>query len=220
VAGNGQCYLAELVTGVILPTEGTIEINGKDVTKLGINERLKGEISYIPEDRLHDGYLPKASVAHNLILGYHDVKPYSNGTFIDWKLVYDHVRRNITDYNIKTSGPDAPGGELSGGNIQRVMIARSLSMPAELLVAHNPTRGLDIPSMDLVYSKILERKKANQGTLLISEDLDELLLMSDRIAVIYRNQILDILTKDQFDKYRIGQLMSGIKESQTEKAAA
>lgn len=220
VAGNGQRYLAELVTGVLLPTEGTIEINGEDVTRDGINARLHGKIAYIPEDRLHDGYLPKASVAHNLILGYHDVKPYSNGTFIDWKTVYDNVRRNIVDYNIKTSGPDAPGGELSGGNIQRVMIARSLAMPSEILLAHNPTRGLDIPSMDLVYSKLLERKKAGHGTLLISEDLDELLLMSDRIAVIYRNQILDILSKEEFDKYRIGQLMSGIKESQTEKAVA
>lgn len=220
VAGNGQKYLAELATGVLQPTTGTITIHGNDVTKDDMNSRLHGVIAYIPEDRLHDGYLPKATVAHNLILGYHNVQPYSNGRFINWRTVYDKVRDDIENYHIHTSGPEAPAGELSGGNIQRVMIARALSMPSDVLVAHNPTRGLDIPSMDQVYNKFLERKKNKCATLLISEDLDELLLMSDRIAVMYRGRILDILSKEQFDKYRIGQLMSGIKESQTEEVKA
>lgn len=211
VAGNGQRELAECVTGIIPPTSGQITLNGKDVTQTTINELLKLGITYIPEDRLHDGFLPKGSVAQNLILGYHRQPPYSDGRFIDWKTVYQRANSLIREYNIKTTGPDAPGGNLSGGNIQRVMIARAFSMPSSLMVAHNPTRGLDIRSMDFVYQKILERKKQTNATLLISEDLDELLLMCDRIAVIYRGEILGILERSQFDKYAIGRLMSGIK---------
>jgi simple sugar transport system ATP-binding protein len=215
VAGNGQRELAECVVGVVFPTSGTIKIDGKDVTRVPIRELLKGEVAYIPEDRLHDGFLPKANVAQNLILGYHRQPPYSNGTFINWDVVFDKVRHQIQEYNIKTSGPEDPGGNLSGGNIQRVMIARAFSMPSKVLVAHNPTRGLDIPSMDFVYTRLLERKDAGAATLLISEDLDELLKICDRIAVLFRGQIFGILGREKFDKYAIGRLMSGIRDEET-----
>lgn len=211
VAGNGQRELAECVTGIVPPTSGKITLDDQDVTKTTVAELLKLGISYIPEDRLHDGFLPKANVAQNLILGYHRQPPYSDGRFINWKKVFNLTRQQIDEYNIKTTGPDAPGGNLSGGNIQRVMIARAFSMSSSLMVAHNPTRGLDIPSMDFVYHKMLERKGQGNATLLISEDLDELLLMCDRIAVIYRGELLGILDRSQFDKYAIGRLMSGIK---------
>ena len=128
-------------------------------------------------------------------------------------MVFSEARKLISEYNIKTSGPEEIGGNLSGGNIQRVLIARAFSHPAKLLVAHNPTRGLDIPSMDFVYTKLLNGKKEGMATLLISEDLDELLLLCDRIAVIYRGEILDILPRDKFEKYTIGRLMSGIKDN-------
>lgn len=215
VAGNGQRELAESVTGVVIPSEGTVKVHGKDVTQMTNAELLKDEISYIPEDRLHDGFLPKANVAQNLILGHHKQQPYSNGTFINWNVVFDKVREQITAYHIKTNGPDDPGGNLSGGNIQRVMIARAFSMPSKVMVMHNPTRGLDIPSMDFVYTKVLERKEDGEATLLISEDLEELMKLCDRIAVIYRGQILGILNRKDFDKYAIGRLMSGIKAEET-----
>ncbi len=214
VAGNGQRELAEVAAGIVPPSSGKIEQNGKDVTGLPVGERLRSGLSYIPEDRLHDGFLPKASVAQNLILGVHRQQPYSDGRFINWKTVFENTREQIREYNIKTSGPEEPGGNLSGGNIQRVMIARAFSMNADLLVAHNPTRGLDIPSMDFVYQKLLQRKAQKQATLLISEDLDELMLLSDRIAVIYRGEILGILPRKDFDKYAIGRLMSGIRSTE------
>jgi len=187
-------------------------MDGEDVTGASIADLAAKGLAYIPEDRLHDGFLPRANVAQNLILGYHRLQPYSDGRFIDWKTVFQKSREFIQEYNIKTGGPQDPGGNLSGGNIQRVMIARAFSMPCKLLVAHNPTRGLDIASMDFVYRKLLERKNRRNATLLISEDLDELMLMSDRIAVIYRGQILDVLERSRFDKYTIGRLMSGIRE--------
>jgi simple sugar transport system ATP-binding protein len=115
----------------------------------------------------------------------------------------------ITEYNIKTTGPGEIGGNLSGGNIQRVMIARAFSQPSTLMVAHNPTRGLDIPSMDFVYQKLLQHAATGASTLLLSEDLDELLLICDRIAVMYRGKVVGILPREKFEKYEIGRLMSG-----------
>jgi simple sugar transport system ATP-binding protein len=220
VAGNGQRELAECVTGVTIPTDGMIRYNGKDVTQTPVCELLEMGVAYIPEDRLHDGYLPKANVAQNLILGYHRQEPYCNRGLIKWNVVFDKVRGYITEYKIKTNGPEDPGGNLSGGNIQRVMIARAFSMNGPLLVAHNPTRGLDIPSMDFVYRKILDRKAERAATLLISEDLDELLLICDRIAVLYRGQIVGILNRNAFDKYAIGRLMSGIQAEQAAETRA
>lgn len=213
VAGNGQRELAETVIGAAQPTSGSITLRGTDITEKTNEDLFKMGISYIPEDRLHDGFLPKANVAQNLILGHHRNKPYSDGTFINWKTVFKETRSQIKEYNIKTSGPEDLGGNLSGGNIQRVLIARAFSMPSDLMVAHNPTRGLDIPSMDFVYQKLLKRREEGFATLLISEDLDELIRMADRIAVVYRGEILGVLERDQFDKYAIGRLMSGIKDS-------
>ena len=209
VAGNGQRELAEVVMGIQAVSSGALQFNGEDITLLSTKERIARGFVYIPEDRLADGFLNKASIAHNLILGYHHLPPYSKNGIISWKHVKDSSRAMISEYQIKTTGPDEIGGNLSGGNIQRVMIARAFSQPSKLMVAHNPTRGLDIPSMDFVYKKMLEHAATGASTLLLSEDLDELLLISDRIAVMYRGKIVGILPKEKFEKYEIGRLMSG-----------
>lgn len=214
VAGNGQRELAECLMGILPLHKGSIQAAGMDVAHTPTRTLIMNGVVYIPEDRLHDGFLPRANVAQNLILGFHRQQPYARRGMIDWNRVDEVSRQLITEYNIKTEGPRDPGGNLSGGNIQRVMIARAFSKPAKLLIAHNPTRGLDIPSMDFVYSKLLEGKQRSMATLLISEDLDELLLMCDRIAALYRGEILGVLPRDRFDKYEIGRLMSGIRSDQ------
>lgn len=211
VAGNGQKELAEVVLGISTASSGSVVLGSEDITLLPTNKRLESEISYIPEDRLSDGFLPKASVAHNLILGFHRKPPYSVNGFVNWNKVNEVSSELIDTYNIKTSGPSDLGGNLSGGNIQRVMIARAFSKPARLMVAHNPTRGLDIPSMNFVYTRLLEAKEKGMATLLISEDLDELLLLCDRIAVIYRGELVGFLNRDKFEKYEIGRMMSGYR---------
>jgi simple sugar transport system ATP-binding protein len=211
VAGNGQRELAEVVMGIQPVTNGTINFDGKDITSQLTSERIAEGFVYIPEDRLADGFLNKTSVAHNLILGYHKLEPYSRKGIINWKNVYDSSRKMISEYNIKTTGPEEIGGNLSGGNIQRVMIARAFSQPSTLMVAHNPTRGLDIPSMDFVYQKLLEHASTGASALLLSEDLDELLLICDRIAVMYRGKVVGILPREKFEKYEIGRLMSGFE---------
>lgn len=209
VAGNGQRELAEVVMGIQPVSMGKILLDGEEITTRSTKDRIAQGFVYIPEDRLSDGFLNKASVAHNLILGYHNLEPYSRKGIINWKNVNDSSKKMISEYNIKTTGPGEIGGNLSGGNIQRVMIARAFSQPSTLMIAHNPTRGLDIPSMDFVYKKLLEHASTGAATLLLSEDLDELLLICDRIAVMYRGKVVGILPREKFEKYEIGRLMSG-----------
>ncbi|MBN1667333.1 MAG: ABC transporter ATP-binding protein [Anaerolineales bacterium] len=212
VAGNGQSELAEALVGIQPLTRGKVRFNGEEHAMLTA-ELLEKGLTYIPEDRLEDGYLPKANVAQNLILGAHRKQPYSNKGIIDWKKVFAASWQLIKEYNIKTGGPQDTAANLSGGNIQRVMVARAFAHAGEsMIIAHCPTRGLDLPSMDFVYKKMLERKSRNLATLLISEDLDELLLLCDRIGVLYRGELVGILSRDQFDKYEIGRMMSGVND--------
>jgi general nucleoside transport system ATP-binding protein len=213
VAGNGQRELAEVIVAVQPLTEGEISLSGAPSPK-STGDVLKMGVTYIPEDRHEDGYLPRANVAQNLILGVHRQEPYSKNGFINWNTVFDSAREQIVEYNIKTSGPSDAAANLSGGNIQRLMIARAFSQgDSKLVVAHNPTRGLDIRSIDFVYEKLLEQKKAGAGVLLLSENLDELLLMCDRIGVMYRGELVGIQNRGQFEKYEIGRMMSGVKDA-------
>lgn len=214
VAGNGQQALAEGILGIRPIASGRVRINGADIATLETSELLALGVSYIPQDRLSDGFLPKANVAQNLLLGYHHQQPYSKGGFLNWPAIFKASRRQIAEYDIKTTGPTEVAGNLSGGNIQRVMLARAFSRSARLMVAHNPTRGLDIGSMEFVYTKLLEQKKQGLATLLISEDLDELMLLCNRIAVMYRGEFMGILERNQFDKYQLGRLMSGVKSDE------
>ncbi len=216
VAGNGQRDLAEVLMGIQPTTSGKLLLGNEEITMIDTKERISKGFVYIPEDRLADGFLNKVSVAYNLILGYHHLEPYSKNGFINWKNVRNSSKEMISEYSIKTTGPDEIGGNLSGGNIQRVMIARAFSQKSKLLIAHNLTRGLDIPSMDFVYKKIKEQAATGMASLVISEDLDELLLICDRIAVMYRGKIVGILPRDKFEKYEIGRLMSGYEQSSEE----
>ncbi len=210
VAGNGQRELAEGLMGLRPIVRGRAHINGIPVEPGKTREILAGGVAYIPEDRLGDGFLPRASVAHNLILGYHYRPPYRKGWFLDWKLIMRTAWELIREYNIRTQGPDDIAANLSGGNIQRLMLARAFAHPMKVLIAHNPTRGLDIPSMEFVYRKLLEQRERGTAILLISEDLDELMFLADRIGTIYEGRILGILDRKDFDKYTIGRMMAGI----------
>jgi simple sugar transport system ATP-binding protein len=211
VAGNGQQALAESLLGIRPIASGRVSIDGTNVAEVETRQLLELGVTYIPQDRLNDGFLPKANLAQNLLLGYHRQAPYSKRGLLNWSAIFQATRQQIAEYDIKTTGPTETAANLSGGNIQRVMLARAFSHPAKFLLADNPTRGLDIRSMEFVYSKLLEQKEQGLATLLLSEDLDELLLLCNRIAVIYQGQIMGILDRSEFDKYQIGRMMSGVK---------
>ncbi len=210
VAGNGQQELVEGILGIRPVAAGSVHIDNQDVTAAATAGLLARGVAYVPQDRLQDGFLPKANVAQNLILGSQRQPPYSSRRgFLNWKAIYTTSRQLIDEYSIRAQGPRETAANLSGGNIQRVMLARAFSRPLRLLIAHNPTSGLDIPSVEFIYSHILALKQQGVATLLLSEDMDELLLLSDRIAVIYQGQIAGTLEREDFDRYEIGRLMSG-----------
>ena len=209
VAGNGQRELAESLLAIRPLAGGRITIDGLDVAAANTRQLLAANIAYVPEDRWEDGFLPKATVAQNLILGQQRTAPYSNGRFLNWPAIFQRSRQLIDQFNIKTEGPEATAGNLSGGNIQRLMLARAFARSVRVLVTHNPTQGLDIPSIEFIYKRILERKADGMATLLISENLDELFLLCNRIAVLYAGRIMAVLSREQYDKYELGRLMSG-----------
>jgi ABC-type uncharacterized transport system ATPase subunit len=209
VSGNGQRELAEALTGVKKVQTGQILLAGKDVTNSSPNKMLQSGVHYIPEDRIQDGLLPSMSLVENLFLGHHNEPPFARGALIDYKDAVSATEQAITEFSVKAEGPEESAVKLSGGNIQKLLIARSLIKPAKLLVAHNPTRGLDLRSTDFVLKRLLSHRDTGSSVLLISEDLDELMLVSDRICAIYRGKVSESFTREKFDKYLIGAKMAG-----------
>ncbi|MCB9152925.1 MAG: ABC transporter ATP-binding protein [Caldilineae bacterium] len=213
VAGNGQQEMVEGILGIRPIAAGAVLFDGQDVSGAATEHILGLGVAYVPQDRQQDGFLPKASIAQNLILGAQRQQPYSSRRgFMNWKAIYTSARSLIAEYSIRAQDPKEPAANLSGGNIQRAMLARAFSRPIRLLIAHNPTSGLDIPSVEFIYSRILDHRQQGGATLLLSENMDELVLLSDRIAVIYEGRIAGILDRSTFDAYEIGRLMSGAND--------
>lgn len=209
VAGNGQRELAEGLLNIRDKASGDVTLEGEDITDWPTDKILTRGVAYIPEDRVSDGHLPTVTVAHGLILGSHREQPYAHRGLLDWERIHSGARELIDTYRIQTPGPQGLAAHLSGGNIQRLMIARAFSRQRQLLLAHNLTSGLDIPSVESVYGRLLERRAAGLSAVLLSDDLDELLLLCDRIAVLYRGRIVGLLTRSEFDRYQLGRMMSG-----------
>ena len=214
ISGNGQLELLEAILGLRDIKEGKISLAGEDITNLETHKLLQRSISYVPEDRWQDGLLSLATVEQNLILGLHRQEPYSDGRLLKRGSITEKAKSLIDAFNIKTEGPHDTAGNLSGGNIQRLLLARSFSQAVDLILLHNPTRGLDIPSIEFIYSLILERKDLGMATLLVSENLDELFLMSNHLIVFCNGEIMGRLKRSEFDKYAVGSMMSGIRQGE------
>jgi simple sugar transport system ATP-binding protein len=211
VSGNGQRELAEVIAGLRKGTSGRIVLEGQDVSGRPPGELTERMLSYIPEERMRDGMVREFTVAENLILREHHKPPYSRSGFLDLARISRHADELIDQYQVKTPSRDTPAKSLSGGNIQKVVLARELSRQPRTIVAAQPTRGLDIGATEYVRSQLLEQRRGGAAILLISEDLDEILALSDRIAVIYEGQIMDILPRDQATPARLGLLMAGVR---------
>ena len=215
VSGNGQRELAEAITGVRRAASGEISVRGQRSLGLSPKKVESLGVSYIPEDRMADGLLPTMSVAENLILGHHRESPFAKALAFDSAEIAKVSVGAVHDYDVKTPGISTHAAQLSGGNIQKVLIARALLTPSRVLVAHNPTRGLDIATTDLVLRKLRDLRDSGAGILLISEDLDELMLVSDRICVISKGRITGTLLPSEYDRYKIGALMTGGSTAET-----
>jgi simple sugar transport system ATP-binding protein len=215
VSGNGQRELVEALIGILPREAGTVELGGQDISRAPIRERISRGLMYIPEDRLADGLLPARTLAENVALGLH---PYllKNRWLVPPGLMRDLARRIIADYGIAAESEDVPAAHLSGGNIQKLLVARAMTLGgltgAKVLIAMNPTRGLDVRSTAAVHDRLQGFRRQGGGVLLVSTDLDELMELGDRIAVMYRGRVAGILGRRDFDALRIGRLMAGVPE--------
>jgi simple sugar transport system ATP-binding protein len=214
VAGNGQRELAETVVGTRPVVAGRLELGSRDVTRASVRERLLLGLGYVPEDRLREGILPRLSLAESFALGQHHTLFRSRWRF-DERLVFRLARQAVTEYRVAAPGEWVQTARLSGGNIQKVLVARAMRVatasgaPASLLLALNPVRGLDLATTDFVHRRLADVRDRGGGVLLVSEDLDELLRVSDRLLVMHRGRIVGQLGRAEFDAYRIGGLMTG-----------
>ena len=214
VSGNGQRELAQVITGLRHMKSGKVILDGQDASGKPPAQLLERGISYIPEERMKDGMIRDFSVAENIILREHTRRPYARMTFFDFKAIASRSKELTQNYNVKTPSIDTPAKNLSGGNIQKIILARELSRHPKVLIAAQPTRGLDIGATEYVHQRLIEQRSEGTATLLISEDLDEILALSDRIAVIYEGQIMAVVEREEATPEGLGLLMAGVKTAE------
>ncbi|MEA4908773.1 MAG: ABC transporter ATP-binding protein [Chloroflexi bacterium] len=211
VDGNGQTELADAIAGMRSSRQGKITVNGKDATNRSPREILEMNVSYIPPDRQHMGLLMDFTIEENLIGKTFWSKEIANGVFLKEKVIDQFVDKAIHDFDVRTPGSDLKVKLLSGGNQQKVVLARELSRKPDLLIASQPTRGLDIGATEYVHREMLEARKNGAAILLISTELEEVLSLSDRIAVMYEGEIMGIVSAKDADIQLIGEMMAGVR---------
>lgn len=214
VEGNGQTELARAVLGTVRPDGGTVELGGVPVTSWDPYRRIVAGLGYIPEDRGRDGLAADFTVAENLVLNQYRDAPLSHRGVLDGDAVRTLADKAIADFDIRTRGPGEPVSALSGGNQQKVVIAREFSRPRAVLVAAQPTRGVDVGAIEFIHSRLVAERDSGTGVLLISAELDEILALSDRIAVIHNGQIVGEVGPDT-PREIIGQLMAGHRPTES-----
>ena len=217
VAGNGQEELAEIITGLRKASKGKIYVENQEITNLSPYSILKNRVSYIPSDRLKVGLVPNLSSIENSILKCYSKKPISHGLFMNYSRATEYADNLIEEFNVMVPRMSAPVKLLSGGNMQKLLLAREISENPILLVAVHPTRGLDVGATEFIRRKLLDARDSGAAVLLISEDLDEILTISDRIGVIYEGKIVGIIKTEEAYIKEIGLMMGGSKLSNSVK---
>jgi simple sugar transport system ATP-binding protein len=210
VEGNGQTELIEALMGLRGVQKGRVSLDSLDITGASPDERIRAGISHIPEDRHKRGIIPDFTVTENLILGSHRNERFTKwGLALDFDEAESHSEILVEDYSIATSGIGAPVGHLSGGNQQKVIVAREFHRKPRLIIAAQPTRGLDVGATEYVRRKLLEMREGGSAILLVSADLDEIWALSDRIAVIYEGRIVAVKASGETNEMELGLLMTG-----------
>lgn len=207
VDGNGQKELAEVIAGQRPVISGQVIFDNTDITNMGTSAAAKAGISYLTDDRIGEGCISSLSVAENLVLKSIDRPPFSTRSVIDRAAIDAHARRLIRAFGIQTPDPWAPAVTLSGGNLQKLLLARELALDPKVLVCNQPTHGLDIKTARFIQQILRARADAGMAILLISAELDEVLELSDRIGVMYNGRLLDVFLRDEAEKETIGRLM-------------
>lgn len=211
VEGNGQTELVEAITGLRPVFSGKIFLYEKDITGLNPRKIRELHIAHIPEDRRKRGFIADYSVAENLVLGSHYRPPFVKGCFLNPPEIKEYANKLIKDYDIRPAVKENLLKSLSGGNQQKVIVARELQREPDLLIAAQPTRGLDVGSIEFVHKQILKERSRGKAILLVSAELDEILSLSDVIAVIYEGRIVETMVNKDIDRGKLGLLMTGVQ---------
>ena len=219
VQGNGQTELVKALLGLIRPDAGVIHLDGEDISRHGPRERLDDGIGYIPEDRSHDGYVGAFSVRENLVLDLYRTNTFSRGLALKLDDIADNADRRIAEFDIRTASASTPVSSLSGGNQQKVVVAREFSRPLKVLVAAQPTRGVDVGSIEFIHKRIIAERDKGTAVIIVSTELDEIFALSDRIAVMYDGRIVDTVSPG-VRREDIGLLMAGATPDKPEEAPA
>lgn len=209
IDGNGQTELVEAIVGLRPVDSGKITINSKDITDNKPKEVIENNISLIPEDRQARGLVMEMSVAENMILENHGKEPFSSRGILDWKKINSFSRELIKKFDVRPEDETIPASSLSGGNQQKVIIAREVSNNPDLLIAAQPTRGLDVGAIEYVHKALIAQRNNGKAVLLVSLDLEEVMNLSDRIAVIYEGEIVGIVDAESADREQLGLMMAG-----------
>ncbi len=208
VQGNGQTELIKSLMGLIRPDAGHVLLDGKDISSRGPRDSLAAGIGYIPEDRSHDGYVGGFSVRENLVLDLYKRGDFSKGLALNLDVMAKNARRRIDEFDIRTEDMNTPVSALSGGNQQKVVVAREFSRDLKALVASQPTRGVDVGSIEFIHKRIVEERDRGTAVVIVSTELDEIFALSDRIAVMYDGRIVGTVTPD-IPREEIGLMMAG-----------
>lgn len=209
VDGNGQTELLEVITGLRKAKSGKVLINNKDVTGKSPKEIIESGISNIPEDRHKRGLVLKYSLAENSILGIHNKKPFANGIMMNYTKIKEFARKLIDEFDVRTPNEDVAASSLSGGNQQKMVVAREIAKDPDLIIAAQPTRGLDVGAIEYIHKRLVAERDKGRGVLLVSLELDEVMALSDRIAVIYDGEIVGVLDAKDATENDLGILMAG-----------
>jgi general nucleoside transport system ATP-binding protein len=214
VQGNGQTELVEALTGLRPVASGVVELEGRDLTGRTPNDVLDAGVGHVPEDRQRDGLVVSFSIADNLVLDTFDREPFAHGIVRDFAAVHEAAEERVRRFDVRTPSVDVPASTLSGGNQQKVVVARELSRPISLLIASQPTRGLDVGSIEYIHEQIVAQRDRGIAVLIVSSELDEVLALGDRILVMFRGRIFGQVPGSEATRERLGLLMAGVTHAE------
>jgi ABC-type uncharacterized transport system ATPase subunit len=216
VEGNGQSELVEALTGLRSAETGTITFDGADITDTSRRRRIESGIAYVPEDRQETGLVQDYDLVHNALVGNQTVAPYAHNGFLDWAAVRDHADDIIDEYDVHPSDRDTEAASLSGGNQQKFVVGRELERDPAFVAAAHPTRGVDIGSIEFIHERLREMRDEGLALLLVSSKLDEIQQLSDRIAVMYEGEFVDIVDPEAVTEEQLGLMMAGHTHTEIE----
>jgi simple sugar transport system ATP-binding protein len=212
ISGNGQRELAEAIAGLRQPASGSIVIDNQETTRCNPSQVRKAGLSYVPEERMRDGAIGDFKIKENLVLLNHCQEPFCRKGFLRFRQIHQHCEKLVREYAVKTPDIETTTKSLSGGNIQKLILARELSSEPKVLIASQPTRGVDIGAAEYIHERISKQRLSGTASLVISEDLDEVMALSDRIAVMFGGKIMGIVDRVSATRESIGLMMTGEKQ--------